>query len=127
MSDKSYSKVRDKLLDALRIDLMGPSEEEEKLDESPLSSYITGMLYPRKISVSPDVEYENNDFMSAMDEEYIDDEDDEIEEMVGAKFKLQSSMGIRFYVNSDIEKLKVKVKWGQYYNCLLYTSPSPRD
>ncbi len=115
MNDKSYSKVRDKLLDALRIDLMGPLEEEEKLDESPLSSYITGLLYPRKISVSPDVEYENNDFMSAMDEEYIDDEEDEIEEMVGAKFKLQSSMGIRFYVNSDIEKLKVKVKWGQYY------------
>lgn len=116
MSDKAYSEVRNKILDALKIDLIGPLEEDEKLDESPLSSYITGMLYPHKTSISSDVEYENQDFASAMDEDYREEEEeDEIEEMVGTKFKLQSSMGIRFYVDNNIQKLKVKVKWGQYY------------
>ncbi|AGK97123.1 DISARM system helicase DrmA [Clostridium pasteurianum] len=115
MSDKAYSAVRNKILEALRIDLMGPLEEKEKLDESPLSSYITGMLYPHKTSISPDVEYENEDFTSIRDEDCGEEEEDEVEEIIGTKFKLQSSMGIRFYVNNNIQKLKVKVKWGQYY------------
>lgn len=39
-----YSEVRQKIINALRTDLMGPQSENEILDENPKSSYIIGML-----------------------------------------------------------------------------------
>lgn len=115
MSDFMYSKVRQKILEALKIDLVGPGEKEEMLDESPLSSYITGMLYPIKSTVSSEVELENNDFISdaILDEKDLVDED--YEDKVAAKFKLQSSIGVSFYVEKDCSNLKVIANWGEYY------------
>ena len=47
--DKSFlkSEVRQKIIEALRRDLVGPLEENEVLDESPMFEYLTGMLYPQ--------------------------------------------------------------------------------
>ena len=63
MSDHVYAKVREKIIEALNTDLIGPLEVEEMLDESPLSTYITGMLYPLKSQASSEAELENNDFV----------------------------------------------------------------
>ena len=43
-----YSEVRQKIINALRTDLMGPQSENEILDENPKSSYIIGMLASRR-------------------------------------------------------------------------------
>ena len=43
-----YSEVRQKIINALRTDLMGPQSENEILDENPKSSYIIGMLASQK-------------------------------------------------------------------------------
>ena len=45
-SDYLYAQVRKKILDAVRMDLIGPTAAEEALTELPTNSYITGMLYP---------------------------------------------------------------------------------
>ena len=45
-SDYLYAQVRKKMLDAVRMDLIGPTAAEEALTELPTNSYITGMLYP---------------------------------------------------------------------------------
>ena len=39
-----YAKVRQKIINALRTDLMGPQSADEILDENPKSAYIIGML-----------------------------------------------------------------------------------
>ena len=45
MADRfKYSEARQKIIAAIRTDLIGPKEEEEVLTESPRSAYLTGML-----------------------------------------------------------------------------------
>ena len=39
-----YAKVRQKIINALRTDLMGPQSADEILDENPKSAYIIGIL-----------------------------------------------------------------------------------
>ena len=48
MGDRfQYAEVRQKLINALRTDLMGPQSPDEVLDENPMFAYIVGMLYPQ--------------------------------------------------------------------------------
>ena len=42
-----YAEVRQRLIDALKTDLMGPQNVDEVLDENPMFAYIIGMLYPQ--------------------------------------------------------------------------------
>jgi len=112
-----YAEVRQKLIDALVVDLMGPMSEDEILDENPMFAYIIGMLYPQSVSsvegtdmseqeVDADASYEDRD--SSMP----DEDDNEI--MVPTKFKQQSSIGISFYVENGTETINLDVSWGDY-------------
>lgn len=49
-----YAIVRQKILEAVRTDLIGPREINEKLKENPSVSYITGILYPADSPVDED-------------------------------------------------------------------------
>jgi hypothetical protein len=115
MNDLMYSKAREEILKALKVDLVGPSEEEEILGESPISSYITGMLYPVKSSVSNEIEFENNEFVADVITDEKDIEDEDYDDKIIAKFKQQSSIGISFYVKEDTANLKVTANWGEYH------------
>ena len=45
MTDRfKCSEVRQKLIDAIRTDLIGPREKEEVLEENPRYAYLVGML-----------------------------------------------------------------------------------
>ena len=54
-SDYLYAQVRKKILDAVRMDLIGPTAAEEALTELPTNSYITGMLYPADSDITEDM------------------------------------------------------------------------
>ena len=58
--DKSFleSEVRQKIIEALRKDLVGPLAEDEVLDESPMFEYLTGMLYPQVLVDCMEMEQE---------------------------------------------------------------------
>jgi hypothetical protein len=45
-SARSPREARSKLLEALRLDLLGPEASDEQLPESPITRYATGMLAP---------------------------------------------------------------------------------
>src|SRR5438094_10486331 len=47
------STVRDRLVSALRVDLLGPENPEELLAQSPATRYLVGMLAPRDTEVDP--------------------------------------------------------------------------
>ncbi|MDE5803681.1 MAG: DISARM system helicase DrmA [Lachnospiraceae bacterium] len=115
-----HAAVREKILEALRVDLMGPQEECEVLNEVPTSSYITGMLYPSDTSFSEDETYDDQEFMN--NEYYTEDrkdsstgeEDYDSEVLTQGKFKKQASCGLTCYVGADVSVITASIKWGSY-------------
>lgn len=117
MPDKSkYAEVRQKIIEAIRIDLIGPLETEEVLSENPRYAYLVGMLEPQRgenatdeneQEIEADIDYEKN-------EDFTAGEDDDNEPISTTKFQLPSSIGISFYVESSLDGICLDVTWGDY-------------
>ena len=117
MPDKfKYAEVRQKIIDAIRTDLIGPLETEEVLNENPRYAYIVGMLEPQRDEnatdeneqeIEADIDYEKN-------EDFTAGEDDDNEPISTTKFQLPSSIGISFYVESSLDGICLDVTWGDY-------------
>ncbi len=117
MADRfKYAEVRQKIIDAIRTDLIGPLSPEEVLDENPRYAYLVGMLEPQRDENAPD---ENEQEIEAdidydKDEDFTAGEDDDNEPISTTKFQLPSSIGISFYVESSLEGICLDVSWGDY-------------
>lgn len=119
MADRfMYDRVRQKIIDALKVDLMGPQSEDEVLDENPRHAYIIGMLSPQvdtyratdtdsEQEVDTDIAYEDG-------EDYTAGEDDDNEPVTTTHFRLPSSIGISFYIEAKTDTLDLDVCWGDY-------------
>lgn len=101
--------ARARLLEALRLELLGPESPDEELHESPLTRYATGMLAPFGTGV-PEEERE---------EELTGGGDDE--EAGAVEFGppmsqaiTPSSIGLSFLVPAGTRKLAVHASWGDY-------------
>ena len=106
----NYSAVRQMIIDMLKMDLLGPTDENEVLSENPRHSYVVGMIAPQtdldgettednEQEVDTDIAYED-------DADYTAGEDDENEPITSSHFKIPSSIGISFYVESSTPTLK---------------------
>ncbi|WP_027406886.1 DISARM system helicase DrmA [Anaerovibrio sp. RM50] len=119
-SDYLYAQVRKKMLDAVRMDLIGPTSENEALTELPTSSYITGMLYPADSTITEDENYNDIEFTEGRLDadgnatESVVLEDEEPEETSKGGFKKPSAIGISFYIAAETSDLDVDVYWGTY-------------
>lgn len=113
-----YAAIRQKVIDALRTDLMGPQSETEVLDEHPKHAYIVGMLASQSEAsrekdelgeqeVEADIAYED-------DEDYTAGEDDDNEPITVTHFQLPSSIGISFYIENSTNQINLDVSWGDY-------------
>lgn len=110
------AEVRQKIIDALKVDLVGPQKPNEVLDENPMFEYLTGMLYPKAMCNCDALEQEvDEDIAHSEDGDYTPrpDEDDN-EPMVAAKFTQQSSIGLSFYLKKSTESFIVDISWGDY-------------
>ncbi len=111
------AEVRQKIIDALKVDLLGPSKPDEELDEDPMFEYLTGMLYPQVLADSNPLELELAGDVDRTDSDsnYTPkpDEDDN-EPMTATKFKQQSSIGMSFYLNKSTKSIMLKASWGDY-------------
>lgn len=112
-----YDKIRQKLVDILRQDLMGPGSPDEVLTESPKNAYLVGVLAPGEKGASQDAPDEQE---LLAEQAYGDggdysvgDEDDN-QPITPTKVALPSSVGISFYVDKDVDKFQVVVSWGDY-------------
>ena len=93
-----YKDLRQKFIDSLRTDLIGPYEENEELRESPTSSYIMGRLSP-----------EGEDYSFVLDKDGFsenDSEDDliedlEIDDSLYISKNKQGSLGLKFFLFKD--------------------------
>ena len=108
MADRfKYSEVRQKIIDAIRTDLIGPREKEEVLEENPRYAYLVGML---------DIQSDDEDYSGAGEQEVDADmafedgedftagEDDDNEPISTTHFQLPSSIGISFYCPSTLRQ-----------------------
>ena len=118
MADRfKYSEVRQKIIDDMRTDLIGPMEIEEVLDESPRHAYLVGMLDAQgndeKYSSAGEQEIEA-DMAFEDGEDFTAGEDDDNEPISTTHFQLPSSIGISFYIQSDTDSINLDVSWGDY-------------
>lgn len=117
-----YAIVRQKILDAVRTDLIGPREINEKLKENPSVSYITGILYPTDSPVDEDENYYDVEYTQRnydADGESVEAaglEDEQPEEKVKRGFQKPSSMGLSFYVPKNVSSLNALIRWGKYHS-----------
>lgn len=117
MSDRfKYSEVRQKIIEAVRTDLIGPVEEEEVLRDNPRYAYLVGMLDTQSDSkeysssgeqeVEADMAYDGEDFTAGLD--------DDNEPVSSTHFHLPSSIGISFYIENTTNYINLNVSWGDY-------------
>lgn len=101
--------ARQRLLQTLRLELLGPEAPEEKLRESPLTRYATGMLAPFGTDIPDD---ERDDQLTTVGD---DEEAGSVD--FGPPMSqaiTPSSIGLSFLVPSGTRKLSVLAKWGDY-------------
>ena len=112
--------VRDRLIDALRLDLVGPwaghPSENERLWgwERPSQWYLTGFLIPA--GTPPDKRGdadEDDDFDDIAETGGLAEESTE-DRKAAKKGYFPSSMGLSFLVPPHVESLSVKVRWGDF-------------
>ena len=121
MADRfKYAEVRQKIIDAIRTDLIGPLSPEEVLDENPRFAYLVGMLEPQRDENAPDENEQeiDTDIDYGKDEDFTAGEDDDNEPVSTTKFQLPSSLGISFYVESSLDRICLDVSWGDYVSSI---------
>ncbi|MFI5457266.1 MAG: DISARM system helicase DrmA [Isosphaerales bacterium] len=111
--------ARAKLVQALRLDLVGPENgselEAEILNQAPSRWYLTGFLVPLEATEAQRVdETADDDMDGAADEAGGTDDAAEPEKPAARRALLPSSLGLSLLVTPGTKELKVLVRWGDY-------------
>ena len=74
--------LRQKIIDALKIDLIGPVEPNEVMDQDPASEYLTGIIYAK--SLADDLEFGEQEvgFDFAHEDDYSTGAEEENDDVV---------------------------------------------
>lgn len=120
MSDPVNSaSIRSTLVDALRLDLVGPDPDEpshavyatETIPTAPSTWYLTGFLVPFQAAEADETSTEQMDMLRPRPG--IDD-DPAPEKASARKAPFPSSIGVSLLVPADVRELNVDVSWGDY-------------
>ena len=120
--ESTYSSldVREKLVEALRLDLVGPwpghEHEQERLPGWVLPSgwYITGFLVPAGATVDRAAVAEADEAIDEVPESSGLAEESSEDSQAAKKGYFPSSIGLSFLVSSEPQSLTVTVRWGDY-------------
>lgn len=106
------SEVRQKIIEAIKKDLMGPYEENEILFGRPNVEYITGILSPD----NNDLNYDDIDEVDFVIDDNHDSNKPEENEIEKDEKKLinTTSIGLSFYVEKNTKIINVHASWGEY-------------
>ena len=98
--------VRDRLVEALRFDLLGPEADDEVLPQSPKTRYLIGQLAPRNTEI--DAVEDDQGLAQSEDEEGA-------EGQVPLRASLEAnSIGVSVVVDGSVESVDVVATWGEY-------------
>ncbi len=107
--------VRDRLLLALKKELMGPGAPDEVINEYPTSRYVVGRLAPARIDENDKdgliEQTENEKLAMGVSSEEDGEEEPQPPLIIGFN---PSSFGLSFLIDSQNKTLQVRVAWGNY-------------
>ncbi|MCY2987320.1 MAG: hypothetical protein NTY19_05570 [Planctomycetota bacterium] len=112
--------VRSQLVDALRLDLVGPDAvrslgvPDEVLPQPPSRWYLTGFLVPLEAGVSQRAEETSVDEMDQAGERGGTDDDATPEPTPARLAFMPSSLGLSFLVRPETKRLEIIIRWGDY-------------
>jgi len=112
--------VRERLVEALELDLVGPWPGHALADEMlpgwvrPSNWYLTGFLIPTDASAEQSADLDSDDELDEVPEKDGLAEEGSEERGSAKKGFFPSSMGISALVASDARSLSVTVLWGEY-------------
>lgn len=110
--------IRGELVEALRLDLVGPSNDHpfanELLRESPTRWYLTGFLVPSDAPVEQRTDETANDEIDSAGEGDGADDGAPPDTTAARRSFLPSSMGLSVLVDAEVAELEVLVSWGDY-------------
>src|SRR5437879_5155724 len=108
--------VRSKLVEALKLDLVGPAENlgnpEEILPQAPSRWYLTGFLVPIGAEREQRTDEAASEELDQAGETGGLDDDVQPERPAARQRYLPSSIGVSLLVPQQAEKLNVRVSWG---------------
>jgi hypothetical protein len=111
------AEIREGLVDALKLDLVGPEpgseHEKETLPMPPSRWYLTGFLVPFMAPESQRREVTSDDELDLVGSAGADD-DAQPERASARKVFLPSSIGMSVLVSPETKSLRVTAQWGDY-------------
>ena len=119
MNPQNSIDVRSAIVEALQLDLVGPTNDHpyanELLPESPRRWYLTGYLVPTTLpnDAKKADESEEDDVDSPAAPASPDDGGD-ADKVVAKKGVLPSSLGLSVLVGQDVDSLTATAEWGDY-------------
>ena len=96
-----YYHARDIITNIIQEDILGPLDENEVLEESPISYYLVGKLYPRKVSIVQNDEEDEESFVDA-----------EILSLGNGGYP--SAMGMTFAITKGVRSFVVNIESAKY-------------
>ena len=107
--------VRDRLIDALRQDLVGPALPDELLDQAPTRWYLTGFLAPLNARHDQRGDPDANDEADLLEPAPPAAEDNGSPDRPTARSSLfPASLGLSVLVSAETPTLAVQLDWGDY-------------
>jgi hypothetical protein len=124
--------VRSHLIDALQLDLVGPTPDdavhaEEILDQAPSKWYLSGFLVPYGASIEQRADDTSNDDLDTVGRVSSGDDENVPDKSCARKAFFPSSMGLSILVPQDASQLKVTIQWGDYQPLLKENSEGEQD
>src|SRR2546426_12543455 len=120
--------IRDTLVDALSLDLIGPSPghalEGEVLEQHPSRWYLTGFLVPTGASLEQRSEEGGTEQPDLFDSGRGTDDAETAEPPAARRVYLPSSIGISLIVPGRSQSLDVWVTWGDYRRGVAESKPT---
>ncbi len=113
--------VRQQLVEALRLDLIGPDAIErlgtpdEVLPQSPSRWYLTGFLVPLDAGEEQRAQEGSDDDLDEMNEAGGSDDKNTPEPAAARRAYMPSSIGMSILVPAAARRLAVTVRWGDYH------------
>ena len=115
---KTSAEARDKLVEALELDLIGPSNghpfEHELLPRSPRTWYLTGMLVPVDAKVEAREDPASDDDIDDAAGDTGGDDGGTPDKAPKRRGFLPSSIGLSFLVPPGVDTVTVRAEWGEY-------------
>jgi hypothetical protein len=110
--------IREKLVEALRLDLVGPEKgsplEDEILSQAPSRWYLTGFLVPLEAGQEQRMDEDSGDKLDEIADQKAADDADIPEPPSAKRAFFPSSMGLSLLTSSQTRELIVTVRWGDY-------------